>query len=452
MGIKIPEEGAYRRIAEWLEWYSGKVNNFHSYSTYNGINRIKRERASMLMAKKVCEDWANLLMNERVGITAGSAETTRRVNEILEENNFRVCANRLIELTFAAGTGAFVEFVENGKIKLDYIRADMIFPISHCGGRIFECAFASTKQINGVDYIYIQAHILHGGRYIIKNKLFEKSTGHEAALPDGIPPIYFTNSSVPFFQIIMPNVLNNADTASPMGISVYANALDIIRGIDLIFDSFQNEYRLGKKRIFVPVSFVELMTDENGRRHPVFDPNDTEFYALPSDSPEDCGIKEINMEIRGEVHRRSLQFYLDLLSDRCGLGTKRYSYEGTETKTATEIVSEQSELFRNMKKHELILETALKGLVRAVLFLDGRDSGAEISVDFDDSIISDSTQEFSQNLQLYNAGIMSAAEFRMRWFGETHEQAEKNAEYTAKAAEKAAASSKDKAELSILVG
>ena len=64
----------YGHIDEWLEWYQGDVGKFHVYSVYNGVSVTKHRRYSMGMAKKVCEDWANLLLSEKVSIKAGRYE------------------------------------------------------------------------------------------------------------------------------------------------------------------------------------------------------------------------------------------------------------------------------------------------------------------------------------------------------------------------------------------
>lgn len=75
----------YSHIDEWLDWYQGDVPNFHVYSVYNGMVCTKQKRYRLGMAKKVCEDWANLLLNEKVSIKAGDYE--QQLNEILRENN-----------------------------------------------------------------------------------------------------------------------------------------------------------------------------------------------------------------------------------------------------------------------------------------------------------------------------------------------------------------------------
>ena len=68
-------------------------------------------------------------------------------------------------------------------------------------------------------------------------------------------------------------------TRSPSGISVFANAIDQLEGADLVYDSYCNEFRLGKKRIIVPMSMARAQMESDGTVIPVFDDRDVEFYA-----------------------------------------------------------------------------------------------------------------------------------------------------------------------------
>ena len=154
----------------------------------------------------------------------------------------------------------------------------------------------------------------------------------------------------------------------------------------------------------------------------MFDERDTVFYGLNSGNDE-MSITSIDPSIRSAEHKEGLQEQLNLFSDSCGLGTDRYSFENQGVKTATEVISEKSELFQNLQKHEIILNHALTGMARAVLFLGGKDENIDIKIDFDDSIIHDTDTEFNQNMQLVSAGIMPAWEFRTWWFNESEQQA-----------------------------
>jgi len=412
MGYHPPGDSTYSHIDEWLEWYKGDVEKFHKYKVFNGTS-IKTERRFMLgMAKKIAEDWANLILNEKVSIKAGKYD--KRLREILEDNNFRVRGNQLIELTYALGTGAFVEYLADGKIIIDYVRADMIQPLSWDNGRITECAFGSGRSVGGKEIIYLQIHrkgIADNGEdeslYYLENRFVDAETGEDMDTPEDMLEIVPTGSEYPLFQIITPNICNNIELDSPMGISVYANAIDQLKGCDLIYDSYMNEFILGKKRILVPISQAKIEMQKSGMSQPTFDPNDTVYFQMPADSrSEDNKPIEIDMRIRSEEHELGIQRALNLCSFKCGMGTGRYKFDSSGVKTATEVISDKSDLYQNLKKNEIPVKAAVLDMIRAIAFLDG---GKKVSatVDFDDSIIEDSNATIDRNIKLTESGLRS---------------------------------------------
>lgn len=424
-GYNVLSDSFYNTIATWESWYKGKVRSFHRYNQYNGKKIISRERATLAMAKRVCEDWANLILNEKFEISVSNKKADRFLKQVLFDNRFFVSASRLIELTYALGTGAFVEYLCDGEVVIDYIRADMIYPLSWDNGKITECAFASEKVIDGKSHIYLNMHILQNGKYTIINKLFEKTNTKliQVDLPEGIEEIIETGHKKPFFQVIMPNIVNNIDFDNPMGISIFANSIDVLKGIDLIYDSYQNEFRLGKKRIIVPLGMAQMMSDETGVM-PVFDDNDTEFYAI-KESDGINEIKEINMDIRASEHEAALSRNINLLAENCGLGIGRYEKNSNnEIKTATEVISEKSNLYQNIKKNEIIIEKALIDLAHIVLHLGGFEK-CDVSVYFGDSIIEDTQSVFSRALEEYKNGIISKTEYLMKVYNLSEEIASK---------------------------
>lgn len=142
--FNVASDDTYNHIDEWLDWYQNDVEKFHKYSVYNGVVMTKQDRYKLGMAKTVSEDWANLLLNEKVAIHAGGYDA--RLTEILRANNFQTRANQLLELSFALGTGAFVEYKNaEGDVVIDYIRADMIYPLAWDNGDVTECAFGTPK-------------------------------------------------------------------------------------------------------------------------------------------------------------------------------------------------------------------------------------------------------------------------------------------------------------------
>lgn len=423
-GYAMVNDSWYTRIDLWQQWYSGKVRSVHSYRHFNGRKHVPRERKSLGMAKSIAEDWANLSLNEKVDITINKKNAEKRIHQVLQRNHFRTRANQLVELTFALGTGAFVEYTDGDETKIDYIRAGMIYPLSVDNGKITECAFASELTVKGEKQVYLNMHILENGQYVVENHLFlrQGSTLAEVNLPECVEQRVPTGSTIPHFQIIKPNIVNNVDLNCPMGISVYANALDQLESVDLIFDSYCNEFRLGKKRITVPVSMIQMRMEEDGMTTPIFDDDDVEFYAVPAAANgSDAGetkIVEHNMELRTDAHSTGIQDALNLLSYKCGLGKDRYNFRDGQIKTATEVISEKSDLFQNLKKHEILLNDALVCMVQAIAELEGLSPDVEVAINFDDSIIEDTGAEKMRFMQEISIGVRQKYEYRMKFFCE----------------------------------
>lgn len=434
LGHKSVPGSFYSMIEQWRQWYNGNVNAFHNYKVYNGIEYLECHRYTVGMAKKVSEDWANLLLNEKVAITLEGEQEQAFVNSVLEANNFGIKGNEMQERKAALGTVAYIPRVEKmevtesgvvtkaGEIKISYCTASAIYPLTWENGIIKECAFCSEWEDSGKSYTYMQIHRMdENGLYIIENRGFDGVTeipiqqipGYES-----VPSVINTQSEKPQFVIDRLNIANS-DEENPMGISVFAHAIDQLKGVDIAYDGYVNEFILGKKRIVVK---PEATKDMNGQ--PIFDARETVYYALPEDSSSGSIMEQVDMTLRTAEFNAGMQDMLNFLGSKCGFGENHYKYDRGNISTATQIVSENSSLFRTIKKHELVLETALVDLCRIILRMGNQYMGmsleedVEISIDFDDSIIEDKESDFNRDARLLQMGILNDWEFRMKWLNE----------------------------------
>ena len=441
----IPED-FYRQVDLWKSWYVGKVKDFHQYRRYNGHKWTKCNRASLGMAKKVCEDWANLLMNEKVQITLEGQKEQAFVDSVLTANNFTVKANEMQEMKSALGTVAYIPRVvgqavnESGEIvpgdvsgiELDYVTIEHIFPLAWQNGFISECAFDSVVTRAGKNYLYLQIHRKDkNGLYVIENIIYryENETLADALLTDvpgfeRIPPVVHTRSDKRQFVIDRPNIANNLDYLLPVGIPVYANAIDVLRGVDCAYDCYVNEFENGPMMMMVKIPATRW---EDGE--PTLDDHDRRFYLLPEDTQQGNIVETISPTLRTEQLNIGLQDQLNILASKCGFGTNYYQFNQAVMATATQVVSTQSELARTRGKHQIILEQVLIELCRILLRLGntamkaGLDENVEISINFDDSIFVDKDAEFNKDERMLSDGIMNDWEARMRWFNEDEETA-----------------------------
>lgn len=436
----------------WRKWYSGTDESFHKVIVNNGVSVCEREMYRLYMAKKVAEDWANLLMNEKTKITLDHRHSSVILQGddgnggILGENDFRVNINRLTEQTFALGTGAAVCYLENAnideygnlgyspeaKIKIDWLAADNIIPLSWQQDRLREAAFISDVVLHGDKFAYLQVHRLEEDSYVITSHFFKENdfSYKEVSLPSGIARTVRTGNDTPWFTIFKPNIVNSLFPDLPMGISVFAGCKDILKGIDLCYDSLNMEFYLGKKMVFLRKDL--LSEDEEGYLYAPQDSNKQLFMYIGDKTMDgDMIPKEFNPTLRVDAHTAALQQQLNYLAGKCGFGENHYRFDGSSVATATQVISENSNLFRSVKKHEIALESQIVSFARGILTI-ARDfigrrvlPDCRIAVCFDDSIIEDMATMQRRDLELLDAGVMQKWEFRQKYFGEDEKTAKK---------------------------
>jgi len=113
------------------------------------------------------------------------------------------------------------------------------------------------------------------------------------------------------------------------------------------------------------------------------------------------------------------------------MGENFLKFDGSSIATATQVISENSTLYRNIKKHQILLSQILHNLTKVIAkasndftvttFADLKDE--DITIQFDDSIIEDKGAEMDRDRLDVTAGIMSVVEYRMRWYGEDEDTA-----------------------------
>lgn len=441
-------------ISDWRSWYIGNNKGFHEYSIYNGKSRIRLKRKSLQMAKKACEDWADILYNLSCSVQVDDARSNEDLNKVLGNNDFWLKVNQGIEKSFAVGTGAFVltitgikynpdtdtAYVEEAEPSLEFVEAEKIYPLSWEDNKCTECAFVSYRTIQGKKYVILSVHILDSENYVIKNKIFETRNNtddiyeldseREAELLGAFAE-FRTNSSLRWFCLISPAVANNVllpDNLAydyPFGISIFANAIDCIKSIDETFDSLSNEITIGRKRIFVAESMCETVDGQS-----VFDATDISVYRLPTGLKPESLLQPENSELRVEQIVSALNTDLSSFSNNVGMGKEMYKFDVTNMSTAAQVYSTNSELKRKRDKHLTKLENELYDILNALCYASSAFSHYNINseglaIKFDNSLFENIDTTSQRKLRESDAGVISRAEYRMEVFKEDEETAKK---------------------------
>lgn len=440
-GINIINIDYYENIKEWMMWYSGYNPDFHSYNVKlaDGTTASK-ERLTMNMPKKICEDRTKLIWDEKCDIKLDSDEATKRLWEVLDnkKNNFSIMMPKMLELAYAQGTTAFSEYKDkDGNTRIEYITNALdIVPYSYDNYNITGMCvldqFTEIERNKPVYYTHITFHEYKDGNYIKYNELYKskdpnelgKEVSFESMFPDVQNPVIEENVEQPDFQIYRPNIANNFDIDTPMGLSILANNIDRFKAIDTKYDSFTNEYVQGKKRLLVDKTALKgtPQVDNEGNVSSVlyFDKNDDTYVAINGMAGEP--VKEIDMTLRVNEHIEGINNELTWLGSNAGFGEGQYRFDGSRVVTATQILSEDSDAYRTKLSDEIVLKDVIYDLVKSVCRLEGIPA-ENVIIETDYSRFKDETAEQQRYERELNLGVLSKVEYRMKVYGEDEETA-----------------------------
>ena len=456
----------YDFIEAWEKWWRNEVD-FHKYHDQTGK---ERKMYSLGMAKRVAEDWASVLFTERDEITteAKTKEQTEANNKYLSEQLKVLKVYKdlptAIEKAMASGTAGAIVRIKHAKVdklgklyaddrtKADiiYVSASQIIPLKVEHGEIIDVAFVSESNKGDKKEYYVETHELKYNEklkqdiYIMTNTYLDEN-GNEIK-KEGIAKNYTINSSVPLFSILKPAIANpvneNYNIINGLGFSAYGTALDQLIACDITYNNFVMDFYLGGKKVF----YNQKITKTKTRAYTDSDGNIKEetYEVYPDDIAKqqwqtygdeqinlkkDPAITEYNPELRVEEDKAGIQFALNMLSFKCGFGTKYYEFNGSSVVTATQYVGDRQDLIVNANKHRKNVDDFVSGICKAILLL-GRilfkkpvTEDCTVTITDKDGFMVDTEtakQEFRQDIA---QGIRQPWEYRVKFLGEDKETA-----------------------------
>lgn len=449
----------YSRVNTWYTWYEGDVEDFHKITRSNGDFSFVTKMRKLNMAQQVSHDWSSVLINEGfdVSITSSNAKDTEKTSifvkgkrgttGVLGSQNFSENIPLLVEKAYALGTGAIVINIKDivvsqdgvivdaskGKIEFNYLDCFSIIPLSCNNGVVTEACFVSEIVYHGENYLVYQVHELVDNCYVITNKVSD-TKGNDVSLDIfGLVPTIKTNSPKPWFAIIKPAVVDTMDLNNPMGVSVFYKAIDAIKGCDEAYHYLTTEVKSGTRLMLMDRSLFLSRKKEDGGGSIVPQDEQQPFIKLTgnkNDTERDKLVKEITPDMRVEQYISNLQENLNLLSLKTGLGVKYYEFNSGTVVTATQYVGSKQDLNSNRKKNGLILKSALETIIGSVIWIgsnifkiNGVSDKSRVVVTLFDSIVEDDGTERDKDKADVKDGLMMAWEYRVKWYGETEEQA-----------------------------
>lgn len=390
------------------------------------------EQSGLHLPAAIAFEMARLITVEMESKISGSTR-----GEFLNESYRAVVENIRIPVEYGCAKGGLVmkPYVSEGRILVDFIQADKFFPTEFDeNGKIRGAVFVQTRAVGGRFYTRLEKHRFVGKTYEISNRAFcstnrdylgrEVSLGEVEEWKNLSESLSVGNVKAPLFGYFRPSIANTVDPSSPLGVSVYANAVNLIEDADRQYERFLWEFESGERALIA--NSMAFKRDRDGRpRLP-----DRKLYRTMDVEDMDF-FKEWSPQIREDEFSKGLNRIFRQIEFNCGFAYGTLSEVSDSEKTAEEIRASKQRSFATVSDNQKALKNALKELVYAMdvwctLYNLAPMGKYSLSFDFDDSIAADRRAQFEEKQALVNNKIMAPWEFRMWYFGEDEEAAKKN--------------------------
>ncbi|HFI0405997.1 TPA: phage portal protein [Streptococcus suis] len=417
----------YKRIENNVRYYAGQFDSV-SYKDSNGIQQ-KREFNHLPIGRTAAKKIASLVFNEQAEITIVDKVANAFLSETLKNDRFNKNFERYLESCLALGGLAMRPYIDKGKVRVSFIQAPVFFPLQTNTQDVSSAAIVikSTKVVDKklLYYTLIEIHEWKDGSdYYITNELYESEDSGRVGSRVPLSVVYedlkdvvkVDNVSRPLFTYLKPPGMNNKDINSPLGLSIFDNAKTTIDFINTTYDEFMWEVKMGQRRVAVPSQMLKTEYDKNGdltmvRRE--FEPGHNVYEQFDSGLDEAIKITDLTTPIRSDDYIKAINEGLSLFEMQLGVSTGMFTFDGTSMKTATEIVSENSDTYQMRNSIVALVEHSLKELIVSIfelaraydLFKGDIPQMDHISINLDDGVFTDRNAELDYWMKMVTAGF-----------------------------------------------
>jgi A118 family predicted phage portal protein len=440
---------AYRDVTEVVSEYDDSISNKmqDAISRWNSIYQdnspwLTNKVHSLQLGKSICQTMAMMVLSEMESQIDGKTERAKTLNEQYQEHLVEKLADN-VEFGMALGSLIMKPYISGNEIYIDFCKQGDYLPIAYDDdGNITDVAFQDSFTVGKTTYTRIERQTFTGNSVIIEEKAFKSNNddlGTEIPLTS-VPrwashseePVVIEDVKKPLFGVYKVPLANNIDYNSPLGISIFAPAEKLIQKADEQFSRLDWEYQGGELAIDVAESALIHSTSYFGKDEVDFARmgEHAERLYRGLDTVNEDTYHVFNPTLRDANYQSGLEKYLMRIEDNIGLARGSLSEVSSEARTATEIRILKQRTYITVKAHQKALEKALIDCVDAMNVLatlyDENENHEEVQliIEWKDSVLTDTNEELNQKLQLVDAGILSKAELRSWWNGETLEIAQ----------------------------
>lgn len=388
---------------------------------------------SLNLASAIASEFATLVTLEFKSVLSGSprADFLNTFYQNVIDN-----IHREVEFAGAYGGKVFKPYVNNDKIHIDFINADCFLPLAFdSSGRMTAVIFYSQINRDNKIFTRLEKHELIGTDYTITNKAFVSSTisnlGREIELSD-VPEwqdlaesFKISNVDKPLFGLMKVALANNVDTSSPLGVSIFSRAVDLIKEADKQFSRLKWEFEGGELAIDAAEDCLRPISD-NSCPDKLPEHSDRLFRKISNSNPD--FYKVFSPALRDNSLVNGLNKIFQRIEFNCGFAYGTISDPQNVDKTAEEIKTSKQRSYAMVSLNQKALENALRDLayamdVYATLYNLAPAGEYKQTFDFSDSVLTDAVKEQAIRLAEVTAKIVKPENYLAWRYGITEEKA-----------------------------
>lgn len=343
------------------------------------------------------------------------------------------------ELACAKGGVIFKPYVTENGLATQIVQADSFFPITFDdSGNITRICFVEQYRKANSIYTRVEYHKLEGTRLTIRNRAFKSDTdgiiGSEINLEstdrwaDLAEEITIENvSKLPIGYFKVP-LANNKDSDSPLGVSCFSRATDLIHEADNRYSQISWEFESKETAVHLGESLLKYDKDQDKLIYP--GGNERLYRALEygQGAVDKPFIDVFSPDIRDTSYFNGLNQQLRRVEFACCLAYGTLSDPNNEAKTAEEVKTSKQRSYTFVSDCQKALQKALEDYIDAMdlwctIYELAPTGSYKASFIWDDSLVVDTEKERSTDRSDVAMGAMQLWEYRMKWYGETEEQA-----------------------------
>lgn len=417
-----------QKISQWLEMYRGKAEWITDY-----VRSLRIEQG-------ICREFTDVVLSE-LDINV----TNEKLDGIFKKHISAL--NENMQSGLALGSFCLKPL---GDDKAEFVTADKFIPLNFDdGGNLTGVVFVSTKKIKSDSfYRRFELHELTSAGLHISNFAYHSASADDIGRPcdlaevdewaDLIPDVTYPSDRMDLGYYRNP-IKNEIDDTF-CGVSIYDSAIDLIKKADIQFGRLEWEYESGERVIHVDITALQAPSEiglDGKKNYSAPKLNKRLYRGLNLDGGSGGELyKEWSPQFRDESIIKGLEQIKRSIEFNVGLAYGDLSDVQSVEKTATEVKHAKQRKYNRVNAIENNLQKCLEDFCYGLAFYNGlTKSGYEITVNFNDSILTDEEAERNQDRQDLANGTLRPEEYRAKWRGETIEEAIKNLPQSAQVVE-----------------